>query len=222
MVESCRRAGLVFEAVLVENGSRDRTPALCKTLDEHYPEVRVLTLPAGDYGSALRHGILRAAHDVVVIFNVEFWSVEFIDIALSALKTRALVVGSKSAPGANDDRGLIRRIVTRSYNRMLRWVWGFDGTDTHGMKAFWRLPLLPIVEACVTTGGVFDTELVLRAQRHGLSRLELPTDVREVRPPTSGTLLRRVPSVAANLWKLSWHVHPWVRPRRKPAAPRWN
>jgi glycosyltransferase involved in cell wall biosynthesis len=219
IVEACRRMELVFEVVLVENGSRDRTPALCRDLAARFREVRVLTLPDGDYGVALRYGILSAAHDVVTVFNVEFWSVEFIDIALSALKTRSLVIGSKSAPGASDDRGLLRRAVTSSYNRMLRWIWGFDGTDTHGMKAFWRAPLVPMVEACVTTGWVFDTELVLRAQRAGLSRIELPTDVSEVRPPSIGALARRVPFVLTNLWKLSRHVQPWARPRRPAATP---
>src|SRR5262249_34031128 len=143
ILAACQRLGLAFEMVLVENGSRDRTPALCDELAARMAEVRVLTLPIGDYGVALRRGILHASHDVVVICNVEFWSAEFIDIALSALKTRALVVGSKSAPGANDDRDRLRRVVTSWYNRMLRWVWGFDGTDTHGMKAFWRAPLQP-------------------------------------------------------------------------------
>jgi glycosyltransferase involved in cell wall biosynthesis len=191
-----------YEILLVENGSTDETPAICARLSEAVENVRRLTIPQADYGLALKQGILDAAHDVVVIFNVEFWSVEFVTIALAALQTRSLVIGSKSAPGATDDRPRLRRFITRSYNRSLRVLWGFTGTDTHGMKAFHRVDVVPLALACRCTGFVFDTELVLRCERAGLRRLELPTDVREIRAPSSVSLLKRVPSVLVNLGRL--------------------
>jgi hypothetical protein len=161
-----------------------------------------LDLPQGDYGLALRHGILQARNDVVIVFNVEFWSLEFVEIALTALHTREMVIGSKSAPGSHDERPALRRLITRTYNLVLHWLWGFDGTDTHGMKAFRRETLAPIVAVCRSSGFVFDTELVLRAQRRGISKIELPTDVRELRAPSTQSLFRRVPGVLANLLRL--------------------
>jgi glycosyltransferase involved in cell wall biosynthesis len=211
MVDGLRAAGYVFELLLVENGSVDGTALLCQELAGRLPEIRVFALPRGDYGLALKHGIMRSQHEVIVIFNVEFWSIEFVKIAIAALESRSLVIGSKSAPGAYDERPLVRRLVTRSYNQMLRWIWGLDGTDTHGMKAFWRDRVAPIAAQCVTSGFVFDTELVLRAQRSGLSRLELPTNVREKRQPSYQSLAGRVPHVLSNLWLLWRHVPP--RPR---------
>jgi glycosyltransferase involved in cell wall biosynthesis len=191
-----------FELLLVENGSIDATEAQCQSLSSRFDVVRSIALPIGDYGMALREGIRQARHEIVVIFNVEFWSLEFVTIALTALRTRDLVIGSKSAPGATDDRPRIRRVITKSYNRTLRFLWGFSGTDTHGMKAFHRIALLPFVESCVCTGFVFDTELVLRAERAGLKRLELPTDVKELRAPSSLSLIRRIPHVLTNLLRL--------------------
>lgn len=197
-------AGLAheYELLLVENGSTDDTPAICRELAASHRGVRVIELSEGDYGVALRRGIMDAHRDVIVIFNVEFWSIEFVDIALTALQTRHLVIGSKSAPGARDDRPFVRRFITRAYNRCLWILWGFSGTDTHGMKAFSRDAVLPLASRCVCQGFVFDTELVLRAERAGLRRLELPTDVREVRAPSGRSLLRRVPSVVSNLFRL--------------------
>jgi glycosyltransferase involved in cell wall biosynthesis len=211
MLDGLRRMGIVFEFLLVENGSTDQTALLSHGLADRVAEIRVITLPTGDYGLALKEGILRAQHDIVVIFNVEFWSIEFVRIAMAALQSRSLVIGSKSAPGAHDTRPFVRRLVTHSYNQVLRWIWGFDGTDTHGMKAFWRAHLLPIVGQCVTGGFVFDTELVLRAQRRGLSKLELPTNAEEKRAPTYRSLAGRVPHVLSNLWSLWHHLPP--RPR---------
>ncbi len=202
LIDTLAELGLRFELLLVENGSSDGSLDICKQLEADHPGVRTLVLPVGDYGVALQHGILNATNEVVVVFNVEFWSIEFVEIALAALRSRTLVIGSKSAPGADDERPLLRRTITAAYNVMLKVLWGFDGTDTHGMKAFWRLPLLPVVESCQTRSWVFDTEMVLRAQRAGITRIELPTNVREVRSPSNISLFRRVPSVLGNLWQL--------------------
>ena len=57
-----------------------------------------------------------------------------------------MVVGSKAMKGASDERPLIRRAATRVLNGMLRVALGFRGTDTHGLKAFRRATLLPVVE----------------------------------------------------------------------------
>jgi glycosyltransferase AglD len=199
MCGALQSLGCPYEILLVENGSTDETARICASLHAAHDVVRCVAIPDADYGLALREGILRACHDVIVIFNVEFWSIEFVSIALAALQTRELVIGSKSAPGATDDRPLLRRVITRSYNQCLRIGWGFSGTDTHGMKAFRRSVVAPIAEACRCTGFVFDTELVLRCERAGLKRLELPTDVREIRPPSMRSLFRRVPGVVRNL-----------------------
>jgi glycosyltransferase involved in cell wall biosynthesis len=199
------RLGCVYEILLVENGSTDGTLAAAEALTRVHPEIRLISVGVADYGVALRRGILDARRDVVIIFNVEFWSEEFVSIALAALQTRSLVIGSKSAPGARDDRPVVRLVVTRLYNLCLRWFWGFRGTHTHGMKAFNRVEVVPFVEQCRCTGFVFDTELVLRCERAGIRRLELPTDVQEVRAPSLGSLLARVPSVVRNLVML-WRV----------------
>jgi len=206
MIRALRSLAITFELLLVENGSTDQTLTIGKELANELPEIRVFSLPVGDYGLALKQGILEAANEVVVIVNVEFWSEEFVRIALAALQSRSIIIGSKSAPGTYDERPLLRKLVTYAYNQMLRWLWGFDGTDTHGMKAFWREPIVALVSECATRGWIFDTELVLRTQRAGMSKLELPTDAREIRAPSYKTLARRVPSVLRDLWILSCQV----------------
>jgi glycosyltransferase involved in cell wall biosynthesis len=216
MAEALLRLGLEFEVVVVENGSTDRTLAVGREVAAGWPQVRVIQLPVGDYGVALRQGILEARFDVVVIFNVEFWSIEFVQAALPELQSYVLIIGSKSAPGADDQRPWLRRRITGAYNQLLRTVWAYRGTDTHGMKAFWRRALLPLVQECLTTGFVFDTELVLRAQYAGLSKKELPTDVRELRTPSYASLARRVRPVLANLWILWRHL---PRPARSSGQP---
>ena len=116
-----------------------------------------------------------------------------------------LVIGSKLIGGARDQRPLTRHAASVIYTKTLQVLLGFPGTDTHGLKAFRRSRLLPIVEACVVDRDVFASELVIRAYRAGLHVREVPTRVAEMRPP-SINLLRRVPNVAKNLWKLTWAI----------------
>jgi glycosyltransferase involved in cell wall biosynthesis len=48
--------GWSYEIILAENGSRDRTVAIAEALEAKYPEVRHISVPAPNYGKALRLG----------------------------------------------------------------------------------------------------------------------------------------------------------------------
>jgi hypothetical protein len=91
------------------------------------------------------------------------------------------------------------------HNGILRLLLGFQGTDTHGLKAFRRERLLPVVQACVVDRDVFASELVIRAWRAGLRVLEIPIELREKRKPTVD-LYKRVPNVLKQVAKLVWVV----------------
>lgn len=208
LLEVLRGLGRDFDVVVCENGSTDETAEVAEALRQDHPELRVERLPQANYGLALRHAIACCKHELVLLVNADFWDVGFIREALVRLEEGAeLVVGSKAMRGSRDERPLIRRVITCAFNQMLRWTLGFRGTDTHGVKAFRRAPFLPLVAACVTDHWIFDTELVLRAERAGLRTLELPVSVRELRAPSCWALLRRSPGVIGNLLKL-WRALP--------------
>ena len=83
---------------------------------------------------------------------------------------------------------------------MLRIIVGFKGTDTHGLKAFQRMPLLPVVRSCIVEKDLFASELVIRAERV-VRVVEVPVRIMEKRPP-SINLFKRVPNVLRNMWRL--------------------
>jgi hypothetical protein len=82
---------------------------------------------------------------------------------------------------------------------------GYRGTDTHGLKAFRRLPLLDVVRACLVDKDVFASEFVIRADRGGVPIREIPVHVIEKRPP-SINLFKRVPNVLKSVAKLTWSI----------------
>jgi glycosyltransferase involved in cell wall biosynthesis len=204
--ESLARQRLDFEIVLSENGSNDGTVEIARELSSSYPDVRWLSTADPNYGAALRAGIRDARGELVICEEIDLCNVAFHVEALALLDAGAdLVIGSKLIGGARDQRPLTRHAASVIYTKTLQILLGFPGTDTHGLKAFWRARLLPIVEACVVDRDVFASELVIRAYRAGLDVREVPTRVAEMRPP-SINLLRRVPNVLTNLAKLTWAI----------------
>jgi glycosyltransferase involved in cell wall biosynthesis len=205
--ERLKDTGRSHEIILAENGSRDRTAEIAREDAEQHPEVKVFSYPEPNYGGALREGILRARGEFVVCDEIDILDVDFHLCALELLRTRKadMVVGSKAMRGARDNRPILRRVATRVYNGLLRITLGFHGTDTHGIKAFRRSTLFPVVKDCLVEKDVFASELVIRAERAGLRIVEIPVDITEKRAP-SINLVRRVPHALVNLLRLVIYI----------------
>jgi glycosyltransferase involved in cell wall biosynthesis len=198
--------GWDYEIVLAENGSRDGTQDALREIGQADPRVRWFHEERPDYGRALRRGILEARGRVVICDEIDLCDVGFYQRALPLIAEGAdLVIGSKAMPGADDGRPWVRRAATRTITVLLRLITGFRGTDTHGLKAFVRARLEPVVRACTVERDLFASELVIRAQRTGRDVREIPIALREKRPP-SIKLLRRVPRVLKGLLQLGWTI----------------
>jgi len=208
LVRGLDAEGWHFELWLAENGSRDRTREIAAELAASDPRVKWFSCPAPNYGAALRMAIEQAAGRFVVCEEIDLCDVDFHRRALALLRAGAadLVVGSKAMAGAHDRRPLGRRAATRAYNGLLRVTLGYRGTDTHGLKAFRRAALLPVVARCIVGHDVFASELVIRAQREGVAITEIPVELAEKRAP-SIHLARRVPRVLRNLARLMAAIH---------------
>ncbi|MDI1443220.1 glycosyltransferase family 2 protein [Polyangium sp. 6x1] len=197
-----------YEIVLAENGSRDRTVEIAAELAAKYPEVRFFSFGEPNYGGALRRGIVEEARgEIVICDEIDLCDADFHKRAVDLLATGSadMVIGSKLLDGSADERPLARHAASIFYNGLLRVTLGFQGTDTHGLKAFTRRTLLPIARACVVEKDVFASEFVIRAYRAGLSIQEIPVRVKEKRPP-SINLAKRVPNVLKSLAKLTWAI----------------
>ena len=192
-----------YELILAENGSKDRTVEIGESFAAQDERIRVHSLGEPNYGKALRKGIFLARGEYVICDEIDLCDVNFYDRALEELERGAdLVVGSKRAKGARDRRPVYRRAATQVLNGMLRVAVGFRGTDTHGLKAFRRDALLPIVDACVVDKDMFASEFVVRVHRSDHRWVEVPVDLVEKRPP-SIHLFRRVPNVLKNIVRLT-------------------
>ena len=203
LIERMKDLDLPYEILICENGSTDDTVEIALRLDRRFPQVRMLSVDEPNYGKALRAGILAARGDYVICDEVDILDSRFHARALDALQADQcdMVVGSKLHPDSQDHRPVMRHVATHVINLMLRVAVGFRGTDTHGLKAFQRERLIPVVNSCVVDKDLFASEFVIRTERSRLRILEVPVEIVEKRKP-SIDLFRRVPNVLKNLARL--------------------
>jgi glycosyltransferase involved in cell wall biosynthesis len=206
LLDGLRARGADFEIVVAENGSTDGTRQEAERLAAEASEVQTLSLPDPDYGAALRAGLLAARGEMVVNFDVDYYDLGFLDQALARLTEPdhpAIVVGSKRQQGSVDNRAWPRKLVTFGFTTLLHVGFGLSVSDTHGMKAMRKDAVRSIAEGCRFRTDLFDTELVIRAERAGLGVVDLPVEVTETRPSRT-PILKRAARSLVGLARMRW------------------
>jgi len=187
--------------LIAENGSTDGTADEVRALMDRYPGLGLLELPTPDYGAAMREGFLATDGEWVVNFDIDYFSGSFLRAVLEIGDEADIILASKRVAGADDRRGAVRRFATWTFNQVLRFVLSSGVSDTHGMKAIRREVVEEIVAAVISTQDLFDTELVVRAERAGYRIAEVPAVVEEKRE-TKSSLAKRVPRTLRGVWRI--------------------
>ena len=169
---------LSWRIVIADNGSTDDTPRLADRLAAELPGVAVLHLTAKGRGRALREAWSRSDAQVVAYTDVDLSTelTALYPLVASVLGGYAeIAVGSRLLPGSRTTRGPKRELISRIYNRLLHVVLGARVRDAQcGFKAVRRDVAAALLPEIADQGWFFDTELLIRAERHGLRVVELP------------------------------------------------
>jgi glycosyltransferase involved in cell wall biosynthesis len=188
------------EVVIVENGSTDDSKKQLSRLVAQYPDMlRVFHLPAATFGGAVRGGILQARFSCIVLLNADWLDRDFLVTARAMIDNNQadMVVGSKGMAESQDKRPLMRRLLTLGLIFALRALLGYRGKSINGLKAFRASSVQPLVRIC-RTSEIIESELILRAARAGLTVVEVPVVLVELRPPRI-SVARRALKVAHEL-----------------------
>jgi dolichol-phosphate mannosyltransferase len=184
IVGRLRRAQPNVHVLVVDDGSPDGTGAIADRLAAADDHVHVLhrTEKAG-LGAAYLHGFrwaLDAGYDVIGEMDADgSHQPEELGRLLQALKAADLVIGSRWVPGGSVvNWPLSREVLSRGGNLYVRLLLGIRVRDaTAGYRLFRRSTLDKIDLSTVqSTGYVFQTELVTRTLRAGLTVTEVPVE----------------------------------------------
>jgi len=189
------------EVIVAENGSTDGTGDIAETIAATEPRLRVLRLPEPNYGAAMRAGFVQSASEWVVNFDIDYFSGDFLRSALALADDADIVLASKRVAGADDRRSLFRRLGTLGFNIVLRLLFRSKVSDTHGMKMVRGALAREITPEVISNLDLFDTELVIRAERRGARIREVQARVEELRDARS-SFISRVPRTIRGMWAI--------------------
>ena len=197
----CKRKELDFELIFVENGSEDETLSLLKTFVSKKEQCKLVILDIANYGNALKQGFLNAENQIVISFDIDYFSEDFLEDALELDEKYAAITASKRLVKSDDGRRFIRRLATFIFVTLLKLLFKTKLSDTHGMKAVRKASIMDQIKNVVSTQDLFDTELLIRVERSGNKILEVPAVINEIRPSVS-VIYKRIPRTISSLIKL--------------------
>ena len=135
IISMCERTKLTYELLLIENGSTDKTLEIAQSISNMNNSIKVHTLNQANYGNALKNGFSLAIYDLVVAFDIDYYSETFLITSLQLESEFSAITASKRLQTSEDARRLIRRIATNFFVTLLKVLFNTDLSDTHGMKA---------------------------------------------------------------------------------------
>ena len=199
----CERTGLNFEIIFSENGSTDSTKTIAQELIKKYPEIKIISNSKPNYGNALKAGFELAKNDLVISFDIDYYSESFLHEALMLDDKYSSITASKRLGSSEDGRRFIRKLATSFFVILLKILFGTKLSDTHGMKAIKKTDIEKFVPKVVSTQDIFDTELLIRIEKSGGRIKEIPAKVNEIRPSVS-LIYKRIPRTIKSLLKLNF------------------
>ena len=171
-----------FELILVENGSLDKTALYAEKLASTNTKIKVIHLSETSLGEAIKTGISNSVFDKVVYFPIDLSvNLGFIAESISLLDTHEIVIGSKKLKTAQDFRPLRRRVASTGYHKAVQFLFRTDLSDTTCVKAYQRAAAQELMSLVPSGSSVFETEVLLEAQRHGFSIAQVPVEVDDQR-----------------------------------------
>ena len=199
--EICKKTNIEFEIIFSENGSNDKTLELINHFCSTKKECKVLSNEIANYGMALKNGFEKAKYEMVISFDIDYFSQQFLIDSISLNKKYSAITASKRLNNSEDGRKLIRRLATNFFVILLKILFQTSMSDTHGMKAIRKKSLEKQISKVVSTQDLFDTELLIRIEKNQEEIYEVPTMVNEMRPSVS-LIYSRIPRTIKSLLKL--------------------
>jgi len=177
------------EVLVIDDDSPDGTATAVRAAQATRPRLHLLhrTTDRGR-GAAGRDGFLRALEmgaDVVVEMDADFsHHPRYLPLLVETLLAErtpplGLVIGSRAvAGGTDDDRGIVRRAITRLANAYIRLLLGLDVRDCNAGYRCWRANTLRRIEVEKTfsKGPAIVQELLFKTARAGIAIAEMPIE----------------------------------------------
>ena len=201
IISICERTDVDYEIIISENGSTDNTKNLAIKFEQSNSKIVLIKSDNPNYGEALKRGFLKCKNEIIISFDIDYYSENFLKECLCLEEEYAGLVASKRLNNSEDGRRLIRKLATNFFVYLLKFLFKTKLSDTHGMKAIKKSFVNDHINLVSSTQDLFDTELLLRIEKSGEKFKEVPAKINEIRPSVS-LIYKRIPRTLKSLLKL--------------------
>jgi dolichyl-phosphate beta-glucosyltransferase len=173
-----------IDVLVVDDGSTDDTAALVEARPEATGSIpglslRVLRVPHGGKGAAVRAGMLAADGDIVIFADADLATPpDQIPLLARALDDSDVALGSRIQPDGSDMRATqpgYRRLLGKTFHLLASiWVAGPVQDTQCGFKGFTREAAHDLFDRQRITSIVFDVEVIYLARRRGYRMAIVP------------------------------------------------
>jgi len=168
----------LWDVVIADNGSVDRTLEIAQSYANERYEIRVRHTPLKGRGRAVKAAWLESEAEILCYMDVDLSTdLEALPGLVDSIANGEcdLAVGSRLIPGSHTVRGWQRELISRAYALLVRLVCKVPIRDAQcGFKAISRRAAQELLPRVVDDGWFFDTELLVLACREGFLVKEMP------------------------------------------------
>lgn len=168
---------LLYEIVVVDDGSRDHTKAVAESYQNDISILKVMSHPQNQgKGAAVRTGVLSATGDYIIFMDADgATDASEIPRLLEHLKTADIVIGNRFLPGAKTDRHSALRTLSGYTNRVYMRLFGLGDIDVMcGFKGYTKAAARDLFGNLMENRWLFDTEIAYKAVRKKYRIINLP------------------------------------------------
>lgn len=177
------RLGEDFHILIAEDGSTDGTDIIAQELERMYTQVTHLHSPQKlGKGLALKQAFNTVEGDIYAFIDCDLaTNMKFFPQLINSIKEgNDLALGSRYMEGAEVHRTVLRDLLSRVYNRLIRMLFKDNVLDHQiGFKAFSNRLIKDILNECNSTGWFWDTEILIRSINNNYKIIEFPVEWKE-------------------------------------------
>ncbi|MCW3995885.1 MAG: glycosyltransferase [Candidatus Bathyarchaeota archaeon] len=170
-----------YEIVVVDDGSQDKTYQKALQYAKRNGHVKVIRYARNSgKGFAIKTGVMQSTGDVVIFIDGDMEiALNTISTYVNALDKADIVIASKWHPDSQVWMPLTRKLLSRTFNVLVRTLIDFRLKDTQvGLKVMKRSAVNAIFPRLAVKRYAFDVELLAVARLYGLKITQMPVKIK--------------------------------------------
>ncbi len=200
-----RRPDDIFEVLVVDDGSQDRTVSRARSFSTRLPRFRVIELGVNQgKGAAVRAGIMNAGGDAAVFMDADgATGIDELPKMITALDKFDIGIGNRWMRGSKTRRHSLLRRLSGWANRSYMRLFGLGSIDTMcGFKGYRISAARDLFGDLLEKRWLFDTEVAYKAVRNGYKIQNFPINWESMDGSKLSTF---------TLIKSGWQIWPLIR-----------